>query len=1397
MESVTFGKVFFLMLAVSIDSFAKQSSPHKYIVKRLVGSEVILNCSKIPQLPGNWKQNGETLYINRIPTKAIYRKTLILQDDYSLKIPFLKVNNEGNYTCVIDSRLAETYILGVEVEPLSKIIVNDDENITRAFLEHGAETSVKCMAVRSRPQVNLTYEIAHEDALKVNHNISSNRRDGHTYDTVLEVIFVPRRLNGTIKCVSRDQYSFPAQSIRVQYETYVVPTTHLLINNQETYNVVHVEMLATLSAVCSSFGARPVDELSWLINDVPANQLVANSTTRSLSSPTNEYTYDSVSFLTFRPKDKTGSVVCLSKSGVAGRERSVKAHYVTYDFGRFKVRLAELLTAEIILKLAMLFKFTPAENDELRHAKKSTGLLMVSFMAERGQIKPNDISPLLTALDRLGLQGLLSTLRSIFQGSEDKTYQFVRCLKSSYKQLYSKINPIPYIREKVYRVNEIFVEGGIEMHRRDNKDTGGNRMEAVKLKSYHDVFNDDIVSSKRILLEGDPGYGKSTFTLQAAYDWCNASESSPLKDVAIFILLPLRRLGGISLVCQAIKLMLMPGESKLTEEDIMEILRNSPGGVLVFDGYDEYPDKDNIEKSEILKIIAGNMFAKFKVITCTRSSYIPDNLDVETVNVRLTGFDDNARDEYISRAVAVNDNQEARRINGLLTNSPVLSDICQVPLFCVMFVHISYDSKHILSFASVTSFFRHILTCFYEHMRNKMGHARKRKDCYVIPHHPKLSKLLFDALTGKNQQIVWQKDMFKTNVGDGCYNELLSIGILLEEDILKINDTPGMAAVSVIERTTVVRFYHKLFAEWYAANYLSTCAGSMENEALSLQKEFEKINPVDLQFVFRFACGLNKKAFSRIIKYLKGIKDGQSFAILCFPEQVSEPDDEVAIVKDLLTGGVTIRSTDSRFLQRLTKQILDIAAKSDIPISNVCLNKSFKECEKDVIVLHSGLRLNQLLTVEKIHIETEQVNKEPRILTEEELTMIFRYGLRSKHLKDLSFDNCLLPPSIAAKSIPARMKSRDIKVLWRYYGYSLNLESGAWKVDDVDTVKVICTNHVDIGRYDSELRQRCTIQLLENASYHDIPIYKLVLAVSISKVDKGGIVIQSGLCLPTLSTLKKLSVVANLAELTEEDVIGLLNYGIQSRAFKELSFYQCKLPTSISPESIAETARSRNIKVLRPDTTSHLDLQSGKWKQAEDIPTITELCSNIVVIYKKSSQESQKSTIELLKKASSYDIPILGVGLLGSFNKVDGDDITLYSGLSLPILKSIEMMSIDTEEGREMNKHDVNGILNYLQHSQRFKLLGFMYCLLPPTIASSSLANLKARNVDVAWFPYGLNERKYLLDLQSGRWLLNKDPESFFPMLKPGEELTDADYANEVKAFRNRYRAWQLTYNAS
>ncbi|PIK47623.1 hypothetical protein BSL78_15516 [Apostichopus japonicus] len=675
---------------------------------------------------------------------------------------------------------------------------------------------------------------------------------------------------------------------------------------------------------------------------------------------------------------------------------NTKMHFV-----RFKVRLAELLTTDIILSLATFFMFSPAKIDELRHAKNSPGQLMVSLMEERGQIKPNDISPLLIALDKLELHGLRTTLHRIFQGSEDKTCLFVRYLKTFYKQLYSKIHPIAYIREQVYCVNDLFVEGGIEMHGRYNKGRKrpleGCRMEAVTLKSYRDVFNNDIISSKRILLEGDPGYGKSTFALQASYDWCIASDSSPLKGVDIFILLPLRLLGDILSICLAIKLILMPGESKLTEEDIMEILINSRCVVMILDGYDEYPNKNIFDQSEMMKVIAGNMFADFKVITCTRSAYLPNNLDVETVKVRLTGFDNNARDEYIRRAVAVNNNQAARRINDLLTKSPVLSDICQVPLFCVMFVHISNEEESVVSFASVTSLFSHILTCFYEHMRTKPGRDRQPNDLCIIPDYPKLNKLLFEALTGNNQQIVWQKNDFKNNVGDVCYNELIAIGILIEDDILKVNYKPGMAAVPFFQQTTVVRFYHKLFAEWYAASYLSKCAGRMF--PLWLRNKFEKINPVNLQFVFRFACGLNKKASSRIIKYLKETEDGQYFASLCIFEQVGEADEVVAIVKDLLIGGVIMRSTDSRLLQRSKIQILDIAAKSDIRIPCVSLELCSPTVDESGLnlILHSGLSLSILSSLQKLWIS--DINN--RRLTNEEFATILTYSSQCTNLKEL------------------------------------------------------------------------------------------------------------------------------------------------------------------------------------------------------------------------------------------------------------------------------------------------------------------------------------------------------------------------------------------------------------
>ncbi|PIK55444.1 hypothetical protein BSL78_07672 [Apostichopus japonicus] len=204
-----------------------------------------------------------------------------------------------------------------------------------------------------------------------------------------------------------------------------------------------------------------------------------------------------------------------------------------------------------------------------------------------------------------------------------------------------------------------------------------------------------------------------------------------------------------------------------------------------------------------------------------------------------------------------------------------------------------------------------------------------------------------------------------------------------------------------------------------------------------------------------------------------------------------------------------------------------------------------------------------------------------------------------------------------------------------------------------------------------------------------IPISHLFLQWFFSGFDGEDIRLESGLSLSSLSSVEKISInkKAQNQEFTEEEVVGLINYGIKSPIFKELWLYNCKLPLSINPDIIPEESRSRNIK---PD----------------DIQTITEMCSGGLVIQRDTSESVQRSVIELLVEASNHDIPIYSVNLNWSFSKIDEDgNIILSSGLSLPIITSIEIMYIQTEEGREMNKHEVNEILNYVQHSQRFKEL--------------------------------------------------------------------------------------------
>ncbi|KAJ8043883.1 Protein NLRC5 [Holothuria leucospilota] len=730
------------------------------------------------------------------------------------------------------------------------------------------------------------------------------------------------------------------------------------------------------------------------------------------------------------------------------------------DFSNFLGEVGASLSKYQARLLATGFDFSPSQM-ELIETSNEPGHVFLRFARDKGIISSSDISAFIYKLEVCDLHGVATQVNEIFRRYQDKASSnqsvehnekrraFVTELKCKYENQYEAVQPIPYIRDRLLCVKKVFVEGGIE-YLVAKKGFGGENWDG--LSSYQDIFKDSRVISSRRILEGNPGYGKSTVTLQIAYDWCNSTRGSYLDKFEILILLRLRQLRGVTSIYSAIKRFILPKDSVLTEGDVKHILQNSSSVLVVLDGFDEYSDQDS-KLSDVSSIIQREMFQQFDVIVTTRTAYLPKHRAPHTKRIRLTGFNEEARDEYIRKAVVGNDDAATIKIKRQLDASSVLAEVCEVPLLFVMFAHMSHESNLLEKYNSVTHFFGHMMGCFYHHLENKMKDDNVPLLQSFEEAGKKLAKVAFEGLRGKRQLLVWEKSKMCEQLGKNCYDMYVRLGILVEEEVLDIF-SGFHAGFQPIHEKTEVRFYHKLFCEWFAAHHLSDCVGSIGGEKPlrsqvkkkavgSILKEFD---PFDLQYLFRFTCGLNADAAQKIITYLKGEKTTQKLAVLCVLEQEGDIQRILGSLKDLCSNKVQIGGSDTKLLQRSTIDLLKIASdNSVIFISCVYLHNCYITVDlrgRNDLLLKSTLSIPVLTTLEMLWID-----ERGREVTEEEFSGILLYSSKCLALKDLRFRFCLLPQSVQAESVSVP-RSRNVKVTWYpsyTAGYQLNLNTGLWE----------------------------------------------------------------------------------------------------------------------------------------------------------------------------------------------------------------------------------------------------------------------------------------------------------------------------------------------------------------
>ncbi|KAJ8049068.1 NLR family CARD domain-containing protein 4 [Holothuria leucospilota] len=629
-------------------------------------------------------------------------------------------------------------------------------------------------------------------------------------------------------------------------------------------------------------------------------------------------------------------------------------------FGNFLVDLQSFITLEKAVTLATAFEFKPAEVDNLQRSSHP-GYVFIQLLRDKGIINSTDISALIKTLKACNLDGVADDINNAFQKlqlervvkKELRTQirakiVFLQELRRKYRNLYDAVQPIPYIRDRLFCVNRVFVEGGIEYLIVNS--TTGKEESWCKLGSYKDIFNNAKVKSDRRILEGEPGFGKSTLALQLVYDWCENLPNGLANKYDLVILLRLKQLGGVGSVFKAIKQFILTKESILNEKDIKDILNESNKVLIILDGFDEYPDRNSDVTCDVKRIIKRDMFQRSDVVLMTRTACLPKATAPQTQRIRLTGFDDNARDEYIRKAVVGNDEEAVKAIKRRLLENPVLADLCQVPLFFVMFAHMSHESEHLQQFKSVTSFFSYMIKCFHHHLKNKMKDENVQGFKSFEEDHSKLDEIAFEGLCKENQQLIWGKGELCKRLGEDFYRQYVSLGILVEENVLDVEPSySSMVASNLIQEKTEVRFYHKLFCEWYAAHYVSSYASRRNIRFMGNDGTFAKLyhkilgrkdisdmlkglDPFDLQYVFRFACGLNSDASSKIIEHLKNTENAHRFAVLCILKKEGKINTILDSIRDLCSNRVDISDRDTLLLQRSTIQLLDIATKNEVSI---------------------------------------------------------------------------------------------------------------------------------------------------------------------------------------------------------------------------------------------------------------------------------------------------------------------------------------------------------------------------------------------------------------------------------------------------------------------------------
>ena len=366
------------------------------------------------------------------------------------------------------------------------------------------------------------------------------------------------------------------------------------------------------------------------------------------------------------------------------------------------------------------------------------------------------------------------------------------------------------------------------------KSRGASTVDIVEMSAIFQP-HEECPKPRTVLIEGDPGMGKTTYCTKLAYDWAFSEEDGGDCSPTFEVVLLLKCRDIESNLWEALDDQLLPRDIiKEEREKFFNYVRHNQSSVLlVLDGLDELPT--NILPA-FLEIIQGRMLPRCHlVVTARNEAGIPIRKFCDTL-LEIKGFtQEDAQDFVIKYFKSMKG--LAQKLLHKLKNDKSLKDLVANPLNLALLCLLCEDFEGIFP-ESRTELFLEMVLCVLRRYRKKKGLQDNSEDLIEVYHNQlnHVGSIALDCL--RKDSMYFEEKKIKNHASDSPVFSFLSF-------------QPGSS-----KRRPCLRysFLHKSFQEVFAAFYL--CCQILCNEVSpeSLVADIRYFH--ELRQVLLFTCGM-------------------------------------------------------------------------------------------------------------------------------------------------------------------------------------------------------------------------------------------------------------------------------------------------------------------------------------------------------------------------------------------------------------------------------------------------------------------------------------------------------------------------------------------------------------